>query len=181
MATPYKIVVTGMFNAGKTTFVNTLSQIETVNTDKTITQPAEAQVKSTTTVALDYGKVKLKDDVTVHLFGTPGQKRFEFMRDLLADGMHGFIFLVDSTDRLSLQQVEGLLARFQEQRRRKRGDTPYLLAANKADQPGLSLAEIREQLNLAADQALMPCVATNIASARAVVERLIAIIEGRSL
>jgi signal recognition particle receptor subunit beta len=55
MAQLYKVVVTGPFNAGKTTFVNTLSDIEAVNTDKAATRPAEAKTKAATTVALDYG------------------------------------------------------------------------------------------------------------------------------
>ena len=55
MAQLYKVVVTGPFNAGKTTFVNTLSDLEAVNTDKAATRPAEAKTKVATTVALDYG------------------------------------------------------------------------------------------------------------------------------
>jgi len=68
----YKVVVTGMFNAGKTTFVNTLSDIDIVNTDKVIRRRAEVKVKPATTVALDYGKVRLNKNVNIHLFGTPG-------------------------------------------------------------------------------------------------------------
>lgn len=172
MPKPYKVVVTGPFNAGKTTFVNTLSQMNTVNTDRATRLRDEVAVKSNTTVALDYGKVTLQPNVTVHLFGTPGQQRFDFMRDLLADGMHGFIFLVDLTDRRSLKEAGDLLTLF-----RRRRNVPYLLAANKADRQGLSLAEIRAQLCLAKDQPLVACVATDEGSVRAVVERLVRLIE----
>ena len=168
----YKLVVTGLFNAGKTTFINTLSEIDPANTDRKTTRRPEAKVKSTTTVALDYGQVKLSDRVNIHLFGTPGQDRFDFMRELLAEGMHGFIFLIDSTDRAGLQSATELFVRFQ-----KREKVPYLLVANKADQTGLSQAEIRRQLNLPQKQPIVPCVATDKASAWTVVEQLIAMIE----
>lgn len=170
----YKLVVTGAFNAGKTTFVKTLSEIEPVNTDKATHSQGEQKVKATTTVALDYGKIKLSPGQTVHLFGTPGQDRFDFMRDILADEMHGFIFLIDSTDRPSLSQATDLLAAF-----KKHKNVPYLLAVNKADRRGLSSDEIRQVLLLPPRQPLVSCVATNRASARAVVEQLVALIEAR--
>lgn len=168
----YKVVITGAFNAGKTTFVNTLSEIDPVNTDKTTRSPAENKVKTSTTVALDYGKVKINQHSAVHLFGTPGQDRFDFMREILTEEMHGFIFLVDSTDRPSLKPAIELLRAF-----KKHKNVPFLLAANKADQKGLSDEEIRQALKLPAQQLIVPCVATNKKSAQAVVERLIAMIE----
>ncbi len=170
MSKIYKVVVTGPFNAGKTTFVNTLSDIETVETDRK-TRHSEARIKSTTTVALDYGRVKLNRNLNIHLFGTPGQERFEFMRDLLADGMHGFIFLVDSTDREGLKQAANLLTLFKGQR-----NVPYVLAANKADKKALSQAAIKRELNLNG-QPVIPCIATDKASVRNVVQRLITLIE----
>lgn len=172
MSKLYKLVVTGTFNAGKTTFVKTVTEIEPVNTDKVTRSPAEKKIKETTTVALDYGKIKINQGSAVHLFGTPGQDRFDFMRDILAQDMHGFIFLVDSTDRHSLEQATTLLAAF-----KKHKNVPFLLAANKADRQGLSGEEIRQALKLPAKQPVMACVATDKASARAVVERLVELIE----
>jgi small GTP-binding protein len=172
MSKLYKVVVTGVFNAGKTTFVNTLSEIEPVNTDKATRNRAEKQIKPTTTVALDYGKVRINQSSVIHLFGTPGQDRFDFMRDILAEDMHGFIFLIDSTDRRSLGQATELLAAF-----KRRSQAPYLLAANKADCQALSSEEIRTALRLPTQQPIVPCVATDKASARTVVERLISMIE----
>lgn len=171
----YKLVVTGPFNAGKTTFVETLSDIGTVNTDKATTRKAEAKVKPTTTVAMDYGRVKINTNTAIRLFGTPGQERFDFMRELLADGMHGFVFLVDSTDRRTLRQAAELLALF-----KKQANVPYLLVANKADQKGLSCDEIKEVLNLPKKQPVVSCVATDRASVRAVAERLISMIETKT-
>ena len=138
----YKLVVTGAFNAGKTTFVSTLSDLDVVNTDRTIHHQKEAKLKSATTVALDYGRVYINKNLKVHLFGTPGQARFDFMHDLLADGMHGFIFLVDCTDRSTLNQATELLKLF-----KKRNNVPYILVANKSDRRnGLSDEEIRKFL-----------------------------------
>ena len=168
----YKLVVTGAFNAGKTTFVNTLSEIDPVNTDKATHNRAEKKIKATTTVAMDYGRVRINGNSAVRLFGTPGQDRFDFMHDILTEEMHGFIFLVDSTDRHSLDQATELLAIF-----KKHKNVPYLLAANKADQKGLSSEEIRQVLKLSEKQPVIPCVATDKKSTQAVVERLIAMIE----
>ncbi|MBN1995478.1 MAG: GTP-binding protein [Anaerolineae bacterium] len=172
MAKLYKLVVTGAFNAGKTTFVNTLSDLVTANTDKATQLKTEARVKPTTTVALDYGQVKLNGDLKVHLFGTPGQARFDFMHDLLADGMHGFIFLIDTSDRKALKQAGELLTLF-----RNRSQVPYLLVANKADCKGLNNAEIRKRLQLPQQQPLVPCIATDKQSVQAVVKRLVTMIE----
>ncbi len=168
----YKLVVTGPFNAGKTTFVKTLSDIDVVNTDKITHRRAETKVKPTTTVALDYGRVEINNNAAIHLFGTPGQDRFDFMRDLLADRMDGFIFLVDSTDRSTLNKATELLSLF-----KKRGNVPYLLVANKADCKGLSQTEIRKALNLSQKQPIVSCVATDKTSTRAVTEQLVAMIE----
>ncbi len=171
----YKLVITGIFNAGKTTFVNTLSDIEVVNTDKTVSHLDEASIKPTTTIALDYGNVKIDDNVNVHLFGTPGQVRFDFMRDILAKGMDGFVFLIDSTDSKNLSKATETLALF-----KKNTNIPYILVANKADLNGLSIAEIRKQLNLTEDQPLVSCNALDKDSASAVVKQLVAIIEENS-
>ena len=170
----YKVVVTGIFNAGKTTFIKTLSDIETVDTGKATTRRDEKKIKSSTTVAMDYGRVKIDDKRIIRLFGTPGQDRFDFMHGLLADGMDGFIFLVDSTGRSGFKEAARLLALF-----KKFDKVPYLLAANKSDRQGLGPEEIRTALKLPKKQPIVSCVATDKASVRAVVEELIAIIEAR--
>lgn len=83
-----KIVIFGAFGAGKTTLVRTLDQDSRhVEADCT---------NGTTTVALDYGRLEV-NGVSVHLFGTPGQERFEFAREIISKGMDGAILLVDAT------------------------------------------------------------------------------------
>ena len=90
-----RIVVTGGVGAGKTTFIRTISEIEVVDTEKNATDET-ALLKDTTTVALDFGRITIKANQSLHLYGTPGQTRFEFMWDILMPKTHAYILLVDA-------------------------------------------------------------------------------------
>jgi signal recognition particle receptor subunit beta len=81
-----KIVVTGPFNSGKTEFIKTVSEIDVVSTERKITAEQE-KIKESTTVAMDFGRITVDDDLVLYLFGTPGQKRFDFMWEILSEGM----------------------------------------------------------------------------------------------
>lgn len=101
-----KIVVAGGFGVGKTTLVGTVSEIQPLRTEALVTNESEGvddlsavPGKGTTTVAMDFGRITLADDLVLYLFGTPGQKRFWFMWDDLCRGAIGAIVLVD-TNRL---------------------------------------------------------------------------------
>ncbi|MEK6256112.1 MAG: ATP/GTP-binding protein [Chloroflexota bacterium] len=122
-----KMVVTGPFNAGKTEFIQTVSEIDVVSTEKKITAEAE-KVKSSTTVAMDFGRITVDDDLVLYLFGTPGQKRFDFMWEILSEGMLGFIVMVDSTRPETFREARSILETF-----RAYAPTPYIVAANKQD------------------------------------------------
>jgi signal recognition particle receptor subunit beta len=166
MGNTYKVLVTGPFNAGKTEFVRAVSDIPIVTTEKRITD-SYAATKDETTVAMDYGQVRLGEDL-LHLYGTPGQPRFDFMWDILSREMHAFILLVDSCDREGFLVARQLLRTF-----RRKGPVPYLVAANKQDlDHALSVEEISKRLGLNGDIPVTPCVATDRKSALNVLKEL---------
>ena len=101
--TSVKIVVAGGFGTGKTTLVGSVSEIAPLTTEELLTEASigiddvtGVESKTTTTVALDFGRITISPDVVLYLFGTPGQDRFWFMWDELAQGAIGAIVLVDT-------------------------------------------------------------------------------------
>lgn len=91
-----KIVITGTPGVGKTTALASVSDIPPVRTEAD-TSDELAELKDTTTVAFDFGEIMLEGDVCLRIYGTPGQIRFRYMWEILAEGALGFIILVDAT------------------------------------------------------------------------------------
>lgn len=148
-----KMVVTGPFNAGKTEFIQTVSEIDVVATERKITLPEE-RIKETTTVAMDFGRITVDDNLVLYLFGTPGQKRFDFMWEILSEGMLGFIVMVDSTRPETFREARNILEAF-----RAFSPTPYVVAASKQDMDGAwELEDVRIALRLDPNVKLLPCV-----------------------
>jgi uncharacterized protein len=89
------MVITGAVGAGKTTLIRTISEVEVVNTDRLATDDT-ALLKPTTTIAFDFGRLTFAPNQALHLYGTPGQTRFDFMWDILIAKAHAYILLVDA-------------------------------------------------------------------------------------
>lgn len=101
-----KIVFTGSVGAGKTTAIAAISEIDPVRTEA---KPSESSVlsrKSSTTVAMDYGELTLEDETKLYLYGTPGQRRFDFMSHILTKGALGLVVLVDNSHPTPLEELD---------------------------------------------------------------------------
>ncbi|MEX2143631.1 MAG: ATP/GTP-binding protein [Anaerolineales bacterium] len=151
-----KMVVTGPFNAGKTEFIQTVSEIDVVSTERKISSPQE-RVKETTTVAMDFGRITVDESLVLYLFGTPGQKRFDFMWEILSEGMLGFIVMVDSTRPETFREARSILEAF-----RAFSPTPYVVAASKQDlKDAWDIDDMRVALRLETGVKILPCVSTD--------------------
>jgi uncharacterized protein len=167
----YKVVVTGPFNSGKTEFVKTASDIPVILTEKNITTE-DRGIKAQTTVAMDFGRVTLGDDL-IHLFGTPGQTRFQFMWEILASEMNAFIVLVDSTDKPSFPDAAELIRQFS-----SFVDVPHLVVANKRDLPGAAtLDDIRAGTHIGSDARVPLCSANDRDSVMSVLRDVLALLK----
>jgi small GTP-binding protein len=163
-----KIVVTGPFSAGKTQFIQTISEIDVVATEKEISR-SEERIKSHTTVAMDFGRITVADDLVLYLFGTPGQRRFDFMWEILAEGMLGFVVLLDSVRPETFREARSILDTF-----RSYASVPYIVAANKQDlEDAWAPEDLRIALRISPEIKVVPCVATGKESVQKVLLELL--------
>mgnify|MGYP000507016116 CR=1 FL=1 len=161
-----KILITGPFNSGKTTLIGTLCKYRLMS-DMRINASDENRIKGTTTVALDYG-IYYDSSYKLYLYGTPGQRRFSFMHNILAKGMKGYIVLVDSSDIVSIINGKDLLQHFKE----RYPDVPYIIGANKIDLLSASFSMVIDILNDEIDN-IQPLSAINKRSAMEIIRRLL--------
>ncbi|MCE5202695.1 MAG: ATP/GTP-binding protein [Coriobacteriales bacterium] len=158
-----KVVVTGPFNAGKTTFIKSVSEITVLSTERQVSD-ASGEGGGETTVAMDFGRITISDEVVLYLFGTPGQERFSFMWETLSEGMLGFVVLVDASSQDSLRDAASMIEFFTDM-----SDVPFVVAANKVPADDLAtLQRVRTEIGLAHDVPLLPCDARDKESVKAV-------------
>lgn len=164
-----KMVITGPFASGKTEFINSISEISVVRTERKISSASEVAIKGETTVALDFGRITVDEDLVLYLFGTPGQRRFDFMWEILSEGMLGFVVMVDSTRPETFREARRILSTFKSYAR-----TPYVIAANKQDQedawePG----DMKIVMRLNSNAKVIPCVALDKESVKNILLELL--------
>ncbi|MFI1648201.1 GTP-binding protein [Streptomyces avidinii] len=151
-----KVVVLGPFAVGKTTLVGAVSEIRPASTEERLTEAGKAvdtlrglSDKTTTTVALDFGRLTLTDDIVLYLFGGPGQPRFSFMVDELMRGALGGVVLVDTA---RITESWDAMGRMEE------AGLPYVVAVNTFhSSPRYGETELRRSLDLAPSTPLVEC------------------------
>ena len=163
-----KVVVTGPFAAGKTTLIRTISEITVLSTERGITDSTRRR-KAETTVAMDFGRITIDRDLVLYLFGTPGQDRFDFMWEILGEGMIGYLLLVDAAREDSIQEAAGILDAFRTMAR-----VPFVVGLNRAGGDDHLLVEsVRSRLQIPSDIAILPCDATDKESVKNVLLALL--------
>ncbi|WP_455356566.1 GTP-binding protein [Streptomyces sp. SYSU K217416] len=170
-AAAVKVVIVGGFGVGKTTLVGSVSEIRPLTTEETMTRAgvgvddtAGVERKSSTTVAMDFGRISINEELVLYLFGTPGQQRFWFLWHGLFEGALGAVVLVDTR---RLEVSFDVIGRLEE-----RG-VPFVVAVNSfPGAPEHPLEELRGALDLPASVPLVVCDARQRESSRDVLMTL---------
>jgi uncharacterized protein len=166
-----RIVVTGGVGAGKTTLIRTISEIDVVDTDKEATDET-AQLKGKTTVALDFGRLSIGENQSVHLYGTPGQTRFDFMWDILISKAQAYILLV-AAHRPDHFRYGRKIVNFMNER----VQIPYVIGLTHTDCPDAwEVEDIALALGFVDESRRPPLIAVNATEPASVKEALIAIV-----
>ncbi|MFB9837602.1 GTP-binding protein [Actinoallomurus acaciae] len=166
-----KIVIVGGFGVGKTTMVRSVSEIRPLSTEEIMTRAGVGiddaggvQGKTTTTVAFDFGRITLNDEMVLYLFGAPGQQRFWFLWDRLFSGTLGAVVLVDTR---RVQDSWYAIDRLEHH------GMPFIVARNDFGGPSHRPEDIREALDLSEDVPLIDCDARERQSSKKVLITLV--------
>jgi len=151
-----KLLIAGGFGVGKTTLVGSISEVRPLRTEEDLSElgvgvddTTSVELKRTTTVAMDFGRITFPSGVVLYLFGTPGQERFWFMWDELAFGALAAVVLADTR---RLPDCFSSIDYFE------RRDTPFVVAANHFDDsPVYDAADIRDALDVDSDVPVLLC------------------------
>jgi uncharacterized protein len=151
-----KLLIAGGFGVGKTTLVGSISEVRPLRTDEELSErgvgvddTASVELKRTTTVAMDFGRITFPSGAVLYLFGTPGQERFWFMWDELAFGALAAVVLADTR---RLPDCFSSIDYFERRR------TPFVVAANQFDgSPVYDPADIRDALDVDSDVPVLTC------------------------
>ncbi len=168
----HKILIAGGFGAGKTTLVSAISEVRPLLTEEPLSEASVGRDnlaglpdKKTTTVALDFGRITISDQLVLYLFGVPGQERFWFMWDELAFGALGAVVLADVR---RLEDCFPSVSYFETR------EVPFLVAVNVFDDaPRYELSEIRQALDLDDSIPLVLCDARDHGSVKQTLIRLV--------
>ena len=176
-ARPVKVVVAGPFAAGKTTFIATISEVAVLATERKVTDHLSA-IKSTTTVAMDFGRISFANGASIHIFGTPGQRRFEDIWSAVADGMVGLVLLVHAGDDRSATEARAILENF-----RHYADVPFCVGVTHLDRveggSELLLEEVRVGLGIGPGVPVLACDPRHRADVKALLLRIFVAVQER--
>lgn len=167
-----RLVVTGPVGAGKSTFIRSVSEIEVVDTDRQATDEA-ALLKPKTTVAFDFGRLQFGSDMALHIYGTPGQERFNFMWDMLISKAHAYVLLVAAHRPSEFRYARRVINYMND-----RAQIPMIIGLTHIDCPGAWTEEnVAIALGYVHEQTRPPVVSVNPTQTSSVAQVLVTLVQ----